>query len=336
MWYSNSRQTISDGFTWQQHVGIKQFEPDRLCNVSDRQHRHKASQWHKSLRRYWKDNMSQSAFLSACHSPVSAPQVPNQSKRSCFYMAIDSSTHSLSLIFCLSHRLSFSILCSFGGFFLPLVSCCLLSIMFSFRSTTHTYDTHSHWECCAFPWPLTAHWHPPISQWETLTVKEEITKEGRLRGKSFFTRDIIIRSSQQVISRCHHDETSNNNQSETRGHTHTYSTHTGWQAHPYLCPRVLTNMQLYLVVTSAIAAQQCLRAAWMICWYRGWDSSRSICSSSDKQSFGWGRKASNSIDVTLLAVRCVFVFIASYKCATQGNYWSQTSFEQANSWADLI
>lgn len=226
MWYSNSRQTISDGFTWQQHVGIKQFEPDRLCNVSDRQHRHKASQWHKSLRRYWKDNMSQFAFLSACHSPVSAPQVPNQSKRSCFYMAIDSSTHSLSLIFCLSHRLSFSILCSFGGFFLPLVSCCLLSIMFSFRSTTHTYDTHSHWECCAFPWPLTAHWHPPISQWETLTVKEEITKEGRLRGKSFFYswyhHQVISTGDKQMSSRWDIKQRPERN---SWAHTHLQYTH---------------------------------------------------------------------------------------------------------------
>lgn len=57
-------------------------------------------------------------------------------------------------------------------------------------------------------WPLTALWHPPKPQQETLTVKKKITTEGKRENTFIHLCVIIMLPSQQVISWWCQDETS--------------------------------------------------------------------------------------------------------------------------------
>lgn len=80
------------------------------------------------------------------------------------------------------------------------------------------------------PWPLTAHWHPPISQWETLTVRREITREGG-------------RENEFLLLMCYHPTISTGDrQMSSRWDIKRWPeqnpwarTHTHGQTHPSLC-----------------------------------------------------------------------------------------------------
>lgn len=96
-------------------------------------------QQHTSLRRYRKDNISESTSLSAGHSSAPAPPVPNQN-----HWSHISTGHQPSLPSSLS--CSFSLLhtepCSFIYLFstpLTRLGClaCLLCFMFTFQSAAH-------------------------------------------------------------------------------------------------------------------------------------------------------------------------------------------------------
>lgn len=217
--------------------------------------------------------MSHSAFLSTCHSSVPAPQ--SQTTGLASHLVIGSPTPSFSLSFSVSHTdlLSFSIPC-FTLLFRP--GCLAVSsASCSAFSLQHAHDSHPHWE----PWPLTAHWHPPIPQWEMLTGDNK-------RGKMIF---LLFRYYHPTISTGDQQMTSWWNikprlEQSSWAHAHTYAY---WAARHTLSvheTRVLTNMLLYLVVTSAKAVQQCLMVAWIIRWYSGWDSSKSVNRSIGKQT----------------------------------------------------
>lgn len=192
-----------------------------------------AAQIQCAPRNYWRDNMSQSAFLSTCLCSVPASR--SQTTGLASHLVIGSPTSSFSLSFSVSPTglLSFSVLC-FTLFF-PTSSVLLSSqhhVQLSIDNT-HTHTIPIPLRVLCLPWPLTVHWHPPVSQWETLTVKEEITSEGkRVFYSVFLSSDHLNRWSADVVTMRHQTTTRTK---KTYGHAHT-PTHMIRQTSPSLCP----------------------------------------------------------------------------------------------------